>query len=74
MVQWVVGSNKQDMVQWVVGTHKQDMVQWVVGYYKHCGPITGRGFLDSYVTVNFSRGFYSMDFINDWTLTTNLTL
>jgi len=64
------------LLNWTV--KKQDMVQWVVGSYKHnykpCGPITGRGFLDSYVTVNFSRGFYSMEFINDWTLTINLTL
>jgi len=56
----------------------KDMVQSVAGSYKHnykpCGPKTGRGFLDSYVTVNFSRGFYSMEFINDWTPTTNLTL
>jgi hypothetical protein len=61
------------MIKWTV--KEQDMV---AGSYKHndkrCGPITGRGFLDSYVTVNFSRGFYSMGFINDWTLTINLTL
>jgi len=64
------------LLNWTV--KKQEMVQRVAGSYKHndkpCGPITGKGFLDSYITVNFSRGLYSVEFINDWTLTINLTL